>query len=461
MLESNPSNGGYDSVSLPPPLEKLGFLGCGGQGMTWLALDPRLDRKLVSKRFQTGSSTSKKSKARLEATFTAQAKVAAMTSVVPQIYTVKHFENAIWLSLEFVEGTSLQCLQENKKVRIGESHMLLIALDLIGSLNALKTVGLVHGDLTPSNILINEQGETRLIDFSSSVVNGAPRTTLGAPGFVRSTDSAAESLQFSDDQYAVGCVLYWLLAAELPITICDPDGRTVVARPKKPEACSACANLLWDTARVLTDASEITFGVLEKLTKGMRWQVRLLPPEIRCILGAHVAGAQCRGAGGEKCVRQSDGEGSPPNPLDAAVSNHSLGKLWQRFFSRAFRLRKVLALLLLIAFLGYAGYLHVSRMPLLILDSVKVAANTTLPSGFNHNWLLGRLELILRKEVRPLLASQPLIAALNCDHYTCVLSLEHQVNNISHPHQKSFKASAQPEVWESVIIDLGRAVEAR
>ena len=461
MLEANPSNGGYDSVSLPPPLENLGFLGCGGQGMTWLALDPRLDRKLVSKRFQTGSSTSKKSKARLEATFTAQAKVAAMTSVVPQIYTVKHFENAIWLLLEFVEGASLQRLQADTKVKIGESHMLLIALDLIGSLNALKSVGLVHGDLTPSNILINDQGKTRLIDFSSSVVNGSPRTTSGAPGFCRSADAAAETLQFSDDQYAVGCVLYWLLAAELPMTICDPDGRMVVARPKKPEGCSACANLLWDTAKVLTDGSEITFGALEKLTEGMRRQVRLLPPEIRCSLGAHVAGAQSRSAGGEECARQPDGMGSPPNPLDATVSNHSLGKLWQGFFSRAVRLSKVLALPLLIAFLGYAGYLTISRMPLLILDSVKVAANTTLPSGFSHNWLLGRLELILRKEVRPSLASQPLIAALNCDHYTCILSLEHQVNGISHPHQQSFTASAQPEVWESVIIDLGRAVEAR
>ena len=59
------------------------------------------------------------------------------------------------------------------------------------------------------------------------------------------------------------------------------------------------------------------------------------------------------------------------------------------------------------------------------------------------------------------MASQPLIAALDCDHYTCVLSLDHQVNGISHPHQQSFTATAQPEVWESVIIDLGRAVEAR
>ena len=461
MFEANPSTGGYDSVSLPPPLENLGFLGCGGQGMTWLALDPRLNRKLVSKRFKTGSATSQNPKDRLKATFAAQAKVAAMTQVVPQIYSVKHFESAIWLLLEFVEGASLQRLKADKKVKLGESHMLLIALDLIGALNALQSVGLVHGDLTPSNILINEQGKTRLIDFSSSVANGTPRTTPGTLGFVRSTDSAAKTLQFSDDQYAAGCVLYWLLSAELPMTICDPDGRTVVARAKKPEACSACANLLWDTAKVLTDGSEKSFGVLEKLIEGMRWQVRLLPPEIRSVLGAHVADARCLAVEEQGWARQTDAVECALNQSNAAGSNHSLGKLWQGFFSRAFSLSKLLALLLLITFLGYAGYLNVSRMPLLTLDSIKVAANTTLPSGFSHNWLVGRLKLMLRKKIRPSMASQPLIAALDCDHYTCVLSLDHQVNGISHPHQQSFTATAQPEVWESVIIDLGRAVEAR
>ncbi len=40
MLKGD-THGRYDeTVSLPPPLKNLGFLGSGGQGMAWLALDP-------------------------------------------------------------------------------------------------------------------------------------------------------------------------------------------------------------------------------------------------------------------------------------------------------------------------------------------------------------------------------------------------------------------------------------
>ncbi len=115
MLKGD-THGRYDeTVGLPPPLKNLGFLGSGGQGMAWLALDPSLNRRLVVKRFETGQSIGKDTLAGLEATFAAQAKVAAKTSVVPQIYGVERFEGAVWLFMEYVEGLSLQALQARKK----------------------------------------------------------------------------------------------------------------------------------------------------------------------------------------------------------------------------------------------------------------------------------------------------------------------------------------------------------
>ena len=171
MLRTSPERYNFESMRLPPPLENRGFLGGGGQGLAWLALYPTLNRMLVSKRFQAGRSMSQSAMCRLEATFAVQAKVAAMTSVVPQIYRVQNFECAVWLLLEFVEGVSMQSLEAEQKITMGDGQILLVVMDLLKTLMALERAGLVHGDVTPGNILVNAQGYIRLIDFSSSAVS--------------------------------------------------------------------------------------------------------------------------------------------------------------------------------------------------------------------------------------------------------------------------------------------------
>ena len=108
-----------------------------------------------------------------------------------------------------------------------------------------------------------------------------------------------------------------------------------------------------------------------------------------------------------------------------------------------------------------AGYLYLSRVPPLTLDAVKVEANTVLPAGFSHDWLLKRLERIVEYQGLVVWEDRSLIAELHCDHYTCVLSLAHSAGGISHSHQQSFAASRQPQVWESAITDLGRAAATR
>jgi serine/threonine protein kinase len=464
MFETNAGDRCYDAVRLPPPLENLGFLGCGGQGMTWLAHDPRLNRKLVSKRFQMELTRGEDFYLRLEATFAAQARVAAMTWVVPQVYSVEHFDHTVWLLLEFVEGISLQRLRAEGNITIGESHMLLIAVDLINSLKALEAAGLVHGDLSPSNILINSEGKTRFIDFSSSEFAGTLRSVLGVPGFVRDTEPTAKKLQFSDDQYAAGCVLYWLLAAELPMTICDPTGQMVVIRAKKPEQCSACGNLLWDIAAALTSGAQSSIGMLEQLSESIRQQLRLLPPEIRGVLGTYVTNAQCAVAGLEGVSRL-------PSPAEQArdrsfvIDSHCLPTQKRRrmfdFSSCPHSFHHLLAPILLVVLSGLAGYLSFAQVPLLVLDTVKVEANTKLPRGFSHSWLSRQIEQVLGKQVRLTVLPQPITAELDCDHYTCILSVDHKVDGASHPHQQSFTASEQTEVWEAVIANLGRAVAAR
>jgi hypothetical protein len=112
------------------------------------------------------------------------------------------------------------------------------------------------------------------------------------------------------------------------------------------------------------------------------------------------------------------------------------------------------------ALCSFGVFFSTSPAPYLTLGSVRVAANTALPSGFSQDWLFEQLERVLNQKGTATLAQHTFIAGLDCDHYTCVLSLDHQANGRDHAHQQTFTASPEPQVWESVIIDLGRAVAA-
>ena len=459
MLRTSPDRYSVESMRLPPPLENRGFLGGGGQGLAWLALDPTLNRMLVSKRFQTGRSMFEKALCRLEATFAAQAKVAAMTSVVPQIYRVQNFEGAVWLLLEFVEGVSLQSLKAEQKITMGDSQILFVVMDLLKTFVALERAGLVHGDVAPGNILVNAQGHIRLIDFSSSVLRGAPRLTAGASGFKRDSEAIAE---FADDQYALGCLIYWLLAANLPVTTCDQHGQRVVSRAEKPEGCTVCANLLWDSAAILTSRDEIKSGLLSSLFERCRQQIRLLPSANRISLAARVVGKECpiRARLSDEQLIVSKAQSDQSARLDLQHVAKKMTPLFARLTSKSHGFTKALALVCLMALCSFGVFFSTSPAPYLTLGSVRVAANTALPSGFSQDWLFEQLERVLNQKATATLAQHTFIAGLDCDHYTCVLSLDHQANGRDHAHQQTFTASPEPQVWESVIIDLGRAVAA-
>jgi hypothetical protein len=332
-------------------------------------------------------------------------------------------------------------------------------MDLLKTLMALERAGLVHGDVTPGNILVNAQGHIRLIDFSSSVLRGAPRLTAGASGFKRDSEAIAE---FADDQYALGCLIYWLLAANLPVTTCDQHGQRVVSRAEKPEGCTGCANLLWDSAAILTSRDEIKSGLLSSLFERCRQQIRLLPSANRISLAARVVGKECpiRARLSDEQLIVSKALSDQSARLDLQHVVKKMAPLLARLTNKSHGFTKTLALACLMALCIFGVFFSTSPAPYLTLGSVRVAANTALPSGFSQDWLFERLERVLNQKGTATLAQHTFIAGLDCDHYTCVLSLDHQANGRDHAHQQTFTASPEPQVWESVIIDLGRAVAA-
>lgn len=118
--------------------------------------------------------------------------------------------------------------------------------DVARGLQALHERGLVHGDISPRNVLVGADGRARLIDFGSCRTHAPDRGVT--PGFVPPEGAARPSV--SADVFALGRTLAWLLdrAGATP----RDRGRTVVRR-----ACQPSPQRRYETADAFADALQV------------------------------------------------------------------------------------------------------------------------------------------------------------------------------------------------------------
>ncbi|EPX57004.1 protein kinase [Cystobacter fuscus DSM 2262] len=211
--------------------------------------------------------------------------------------------------MEFVPGPSLEdwARRLNPSVRavLTVFHKAVMALEDIFEL------GVLHRDIKASNILIREHdGEPVLIDFGFSAVRGDPMRTVpgmlppGTPEYrspeaVRFVRGESRALTYtyglSDELWAAGVLLYWLLTDTLPFGSRNTPGLNDrirletplaphVLNPRVPEAVGRlCLRMLEKEPRARFQTHEALLVALEELLAGsegeVSWDQPLLDPE--------------------------------------------------------------------------------------------------------------------------------------------------------------------------------------
>jgi serine/threonine protein kinase len=127
---------------------------------------------------------------------------------------------------EFFDGTLLSSYRAREGValisdRTGAADLVdtfcerlwLITRKLIDAVEACHEKGIVLGDISPSNILIDDNSlAVRLIDFESATIlqegNDSEHVVIGTPGFISPSRSRGAQVTFADDWYSLGAVIY-------------------------------------------------------------------------------------------------------------------------------------------------------------------------------------------------------------------------------------------------------------
>jgi eukaryotic-like serine/threonine-protein kinase len=161
----------------------LAPLGVGGMGEVYLALDPKLGRKVALKLLPEKYTKDPQRLRRFEQE--AQAASALNHPNIITIHEIGEVEGIHFIATEFIEGNTLRRLLAKK--RLGISETLEIAIQVSNALSAAHAAGIVHRDIKPENIMVRPDGYVKVLDFGLAKL--ADRTDLSQQPVTTDTNS--------------------------------------------------------------------------------------------------------------------------------------------------------------------------------------------------------------------------------------------------------------------------------
>ena len=213
-----------------PPVEIPGyrmirFLGRGGMGVVWLAEQLGTRRRVAIKfcredRFGFDGDT------RAVQRFENEIELAARLNHphIAHVFVGGEVEGVPYCVMEFIEGRNLA---EHVREQTLEPRAIVALLTKVAeAVQHAHQNGIIHRDLKPSNIVINAQGEPKVLDFGLAKALGATDATarklsqsgliVGTLAYMAPEQAAAGEVDTRTDVYALGVILYELLLGRNP-----------------------------------------------------------------------------------------------------------------------------------------------------------------------------------------------------------------------------------------------------
>jgi len=168
----------------------LSRVGSGGAGVVYSAWDPKLERRVAVKVLRGAHDPREVER---------EAKLLAKLSHpnVVAVYDVGEHDGGAFLAMEFVDGKTL--LEHDA----GEwEDVLALLVQAAAGLQAAHDVGVVHGDVKPSNILVGTDGRLRVTDFGTA--HAGEGQLLGAtPAYMAPEQARGEAATVLSDQFSL------------------------------------------------------------------------------------------------------------------------------------------------------------------------------------------------------------------------------------------------------------------
>ena len=194
-------------------------LGKGGMGSIYKVLDKKVNEKIALKliNMETASDPSTIDR------FSNELKLARKVSHrnICRMYDLSEEQGTHYITMEFVPGEDLK----NSIIRMGplnSGKAISIAKQLCKGLTEAHKSGVIHRDLKPQNIMIDSNGNARIMDFGiARTVKGegitADGMVIGTPEYMSPEQVEGKEVDQRTDVYALGTILFEMLTGRVPL----------------------------------------------------------------------------------------------------------------------------------------------------------------------------------------------------------------------------------------------------
>ena len=272
-------------------LEKIG---AGGMGTVYLAKDARLGRRVALKLLPAHFAGDEELVRRFE--HEARAASALNHPNILTVHEIGEERGRLFIVTEFVEGRTLR--ERMWDARFPVNEVLDVCAQVAGALAKAHSGGIIHRDVKPENVMLDEEGHVKVLDFgiakqvapapsvdteapTNAHVNTASGVVLGTTAYMSPEQVRGQELDGRSDVWSLGCVLYEMLAGRAPFEEKNFGDLVVAILHKDPPSLTDLAsgvpadvNVL--VARALAKRKEDRFQSAKEFREELKRVARLL-----------------------------------------------------------------------------------------------------------------------------------------------------------------------------------------
>jgi serine/threonine protein kinase/Flp pilus assembly protein TadD len=242
-------------------------LGKGGMGKVYRVEDKKINQEVALKLMKPEISLDTRTIER----FSNELKMARMISHrnVCRMFDLGEEKGTYFITMEYVSGEDLKSFIK-RAAPLGKSRMMAIGKQVCEGLAEAHRLGVVHRDLKPSNIMIDKDGNVRIMDFGiarsleTKGITGAG-VMIGTPEYMSPEQVEGKEADQRSDIYSLGIILYEAVTGRLPF---EGDTPLSIAVKHKIEMPSDPRNF---NSQISEDLSRLILKCLEK-DKEKRYQ---------------------------------------------------------------------------------------------------------------------------------------------------------------------------------------------
>ena len=200
-----------------------GKLGQGGMGVVYRATDEKLRREVALKLLPPELVTDAETRKR----FLREARTAASLThpSIATIYEIGEDGEHVFIAMELVRGRTLRAARPSSVTAV-----VAVVREVVRGVAKAHAAGVVHRDLKPDNVMVDEDGQVKILDFGIAkllapndepVGKGASLVTrdgaiVGTPAYMAPEQALGGAVDHRADLFALGVILYELLTGENP-----------------------------------------------------------------------------------------------------------------------------------------------------------------------------------------------------------------------------------------------------